>query len=106
MNDLSLSKLAKNLHAVLMKDEMFRSSPATPLGRTGRPGLLGHIISFYIVPFDPTHPAKAGWATLRSKNVFDSTKRIAWVNLLKVHFLLLKLITVKEISSWMMKAFH
>lgn len=32
MNDLSSSKLAKNLHAVPMRDGMFRSSPATPLG--------------------------------------------------------------------------
>jgi len=38
--------------------------------------------------------------------MLDSTKRIAWVNLLKIHLLLLKLIVVKEISSWMMKVFH
>jgi hypothetical protein len=37
------------------------------------------------------------------KNMSDSTKRTAWVNLVKIHLLLLKLIVVKEISSWMMK---
>ena len=33
-----------------------------------------------------------------SRKMFDSTKRIAWVNLLKIHLLLLKLVIVKEIS--------
>jgi hypothetical protein len=40
------------------------------------------------------------------KNMSDSTKRTAWVNLVKIHLLLLKLIVVKEISSWMMKVLH
>ena len=41
-----------------------------------------------------------------SKNMSDSTKRAEWVNLVKIHLLLLKLIVVKEISSWMMKVLH
>ena len=43
---------------------------------------------------------------LLSKNMSDSRKKIAWVILLKIHFLLLKLIVVKEVSLWLMKVFH
>jgi len=43
---------------------------------------------------------------LSSRNMSDSTKKIAWVNLVKIHLLLIKLIVVKEISFWMMKVFH
>jgi hypothetical protein len=41
-----------------------------------------------------------------SKTLFHSPKKTAYVNLLKIHLLLIKLILVREISSWIMKAFR